>query len=120
MHIVMCIPQQLAPTFLFIYHWISRYPVLNLTHFNMMFPTAFVSTALFAASYVSAAPMNIVSRADVFSGDGTTYSPSVGIGACGLLNADTEMVVALGHDLFDNWPLVPTLLYARTLLKHVF
>lgn len=86
-----------------------------------MFSTRIASLiALFAAVYVQAAPAALVSR-EAQTGDGnwepiirsqkywhffpaTTYSPSVGYGACGILNSDSDFVVAVGHNLFDTWP----------------
>jgi hypothetical protein len=41
-------------------------------------------------------------RGSAWVGDLTYYSPSVGVGACGELSADTDLVVALPHALFDT------------------
>ena len=33
---------------------------------------------------------------------GTFYAP--GLGACGVFNTASDLIVAIGHDLFDNYP----------------
>ncbi|KAK4204582.1 RlpA-like double-psi beta-barrel-protein domain-containing protein-containing protein [Triangularia verruculosa] len=53
--------------------------------------------AIFASSAV-AAPANTAVAA---SGDFTHYSPSVGLGACGQVHQDSELVVAISYADFD-------------------
>lgn len=36
------------------------------------------------------------------SGDGTFYEP--GLGACGMVNVVTDLIVAVAHNIFDNYP----------------
>ncbi|WPK26611.1 hypothetical protein PUMCH_003969 [Australozyma saopauloensis] len=38
---------------------------------------------------------------DIFNGQGTYYD--TGLGACGIVNVDTDYIVALSHELFDQY-----------------
>ncbi|KAK4171190.1 RlpA-like double-psi beta-barrel-protein domain-containing protein-containing protein [Triangularia setosa] len=53
--------------------------------------------AIFAFSAL-AAPANAFSAT---SGDFTHYSPSIGLGACGQLHQDSELVAAISYAVFD-------------------
>ncbi|QRV74842.1 hypothetical protein RhiJN_02857 [Ceratobasidium sp. AG-Ba] len=35
---------------------------------------------------------------------GQLFAVSIGLGACGWTNSDSEWVAAISHELFDNWP----------------
>ncbi|KAJ7476632.1 plant expansin [Mycena latifolia] len=41
-------------------------------------------------------------RAKVHTGDGTFFAP--GVGACGKTNTPDDLIVAVSHELFDNFP----------------
>ncbi|KAJ7223509.1 plant expansin [Mycena pura] len=65
------------------------------------------AVALFAAfsalllSAVYSVPLD--SRAgQTFTGDGTVYQPA--LGACGISNTADQLIVAVGHGLFDSYP----------------
>jgi len=68
-----------------------------------------VATSLFSTlTLASPTPVNAVADTTpndlakrAFTGDFTWYNPSVGIGACGRRNSDSELVVALNAPQFD-------------------
>ncbi|EIM82454.1 barwin-like endoglucanase [Stereum hirsutum FP-91666 SS1] len=65
---------------------------------------AVASVALFSLVPASAVPTGnstLLARQS-YSGDGTYYSP--GLGACGLTNADTDLIVAVSTSLYDSYP----------------
>ncbi|KAB5592589.1 putative effector protein [Ceratobasidium theobromae] len=74
--------------------------------------TTVAVSALSFASLALAAPVEtnstvtvgLVARApyDVHNGWATYYNPSVGIGACGWANSDSELVAAIGTSLFQE------------------
>ncbi|KAJ7461300.1 plant expansin [Mycena galericulata] len=41
-------------------------------------------------------------RGTSYSGDGTFYMP--GLGACGVTNNPPQLIVAVGHGIFDSYP----------------
>ncbi|ADV25732.1 hypothetical protein I315_04449 [Cryptococcus gattii Ru294] len=65
-----------------------------------MFTKIFV--ALFAATAVLAAPIESAEKRATYTGQATYYSPSVGTGACGWQNTDSELVVALNAPQWDS------------------
>ncbi|KAF8606405.1 hypothetical protein BDV93DRAFT_344537 [Ceratobasidium sp. AG-I] len=58
---------------------------------------------------VAALPTNVTesglaARSIDPSGTHTGQVFEIGLGACGWTNSDTEWVVAISHELYDNWP----------------
>ncbi|KAJ7115246.1 RlpA-like double-psi beta-barrel-protein domain-containing protein-containing protein [Mycena epipterygia] len=51
---------------------------------------------------VYSAPTGPVVRSKSYSGDGTWYQP--GLGACGKTNNKNQLIVAVGHGIFDSYP----------------
>ncbi|KAJ7126027.1 barwin-like endoglucanase [Mycena epipterygia] len=51
---------------------------------------------------LSAPPARFVARSTTYSGDGTYYQP--GLGACGVTNTADQLIVAVGHGVFDSYP----------------
>ncbi|KAH7345784.1 hypothetical protein B0J17DRAFT_624891 [Rhizoctonia solani] len=81
----------------------------------MMFTkiVAVVTTIVGASSLlgVAALPTNVtesaiaarsINPAGTHTGQLTYFS--IGLGACGWTNSDTEWVAAISHELYDNWP----------------
>ncbi|THH18143.1 hypothetical protein EW146_g2798 [Bondarzewia mesenterica] len=58
-----------------------------------------VVSALIASVIAAPAP---VSRAASKSGQGTFFAP--GLGACGIHNSGSDMIVAVSQELFDHFP----------------
>jgi hypothetical protein len=46
----------------------------------------------------------------MFCRSGTYYD--VGLGACGKTNQDSELVAAVSHTVFDQYPWVPCIVFA--------
>ncbi|KAJ7788566.1 hypothetical protein B0H14DRAFT_3504039 [Mycena olivaceomarginata] len=66
-----------------------------------VFPTIFLAVPqLLLAPMVYSAPVEW--RAKSHSGDGTWYMP--GLGACGKTNNKHDLIVAVGHGIFDSYP----------------
>lgn len=59
-------------------------------------PAPAASPASSSASSSAASPTG-----SVFSGQGTYYS--TGLGACGITNVDTDYIVAISHELYDQY-----------------
>ncbi|EKM53476.1 uncharacterized protein PHACADRAFT_259886 [Phanerochaete carnosa HHB-10118-sp] len=70
--------------------------------FSTLVITLFFS--VFMSLFVAAAPLEerSINISGEHSGDGTYYA--TGLGACGIWNNDDDHIVAVGHDLFDNYP----------------
>ena len=47
--------------------------------------------------------LSIIAFTHIFSA--ATYY-TTGLGACGITNTDSDYIVAVSHDLFDNYPYV--------------
>ncbi|KAJ7259928.1 plant expansin [Mycena rebaudengoi] len=60
----------------------------------------FMLTIFVLALCVSSAPVEKRSRK--YSGDGTFFQP--GLGACGVTNTEDQLIVAVGHGVFDSYP----------------
>ncbi|KAJ7088417.1 RlpA-like double-psi beta-barrel-protein domain-containing protein-containing protein [Mycena belliarum] len=62
--------------------------------------------ALAFTSIVYAAPLgggiSVSVRSNSYSADGTFYAP--GLGACGKTNSSNQLIVAVGHAVFDSYP----------------
>ncbi|GMM33631.1 hypothetical protein DASC09_009560 [Saccharomycopsis crataegensis] len=78
------------------------------THYTpaSSFSTSYLTSSSAKASSVfssaaTSASASASSSGSTHSGDATYYSPSVGIGACGNQNSDSELVCALPHTLYD-------------------
>ena len=97
-------------------HLLSALPPLS-----KMFSLTLRSTLLLAAgaaSFVAAAPQSVpITGTHTGQGNLTltlcmifankfvaTWYDSQGIGACGVAETESEFVVAIGHNLFDNYP----------------
>ncbi|CAK5264145.1 unnamed protein product [Mycena citricolor] len=63
----------------------------------------FVAVFLFALAFalVQAAPV-FKAKPVVHTGDGTFFAP--GLGACGKTNKASDLIVAVGHGVFDSFP----------------
>ena len=46
-------------------------------------------------------------RAVLFANDPAATWYETGLGACGITNSDSDLIVAVGHGLFDAYPYVP-------------
>lgn len=58
------------------------------------------TVSLLTSSTSSSAPTSTGTSSE-FSGEGTYYAP--GLGACGETNTDTDLIVAISYDLFDQY-----------------
>ncbi|KAJ6568986.1 RlpA-like double-psi beta-barrel-protein domain-containing protein-containing protein [Mycena capillaripes] len=59
--------------------------------------------AVLAPTFLSMAYSAAVSsKSKGYSGDGTFYMP--GLGACGKTNKKQDLIVAVGHNIFDSYP----------------
>ncbi|KAF5385546.1 hypothetical protein D9757_006762 [Collybiopsis confluens] len=72
------------------------------TKFSAVVAVVVSSVALLAVP-ATAIPINTtVSARATFAGDGTFYE--AGIGACGIVNTDADLIAAVGHGTFDTFP----------------
>ncbi|KIY63789.1 hypothetical protein CYLTODRAFT_457812 [Cylindrobasidium torrendii FP15055 ss-10] len=62
----------------------------------------FAKLTVLALSALAACAAPTALEARSFSGDGTYYDP--GLGACGKVNVDADMIVAVSHLLYDSYP----------------
>ncbi|KAJ7908222.1 plant expansin [Mycena leptocephala] len=60
-----------------------------------------VTSSMFLANAYSV-PDTVETRSESHSGDGTYYTP--GLGACGKTNTADQLIVAVGHGVFDSFP----------------
>ncbi|THH03221.1 hypothetical protein EW146_g10485, partial [Bondarzewia mesenterica] len=79
-----------SPSYLFICYFIAMVALTRLV---------LVVSALVASVIAAPAP---VSRAASKSGQGTFFAP--GLGACGIHNSGSDMIVAVSQELFDHFP----------------
>ncbi|KAJ7611166.1 barwin-like endoglucanase [Roridomyces roridus] len=72
------------------------------------FPTIVLLLVALCYTFLSAYCAPVASEAQLdalkknYSGDGTFYAP--GLGACGVTNSAGQLIVAVGHGVFDSFP----------------
>lgn len=76
----------------------STTPTPTSTSTSTSFPEAASTTTTFSAAATSSTASSL---AEEHYGEGTYYD--TGLGACGIVNVDTDYIVALSHSLFDQY-----------------
>ncbi|KAJ7622885.1 barwin-like endoglucanase [Mycena rosella] len=76
------------------------HPILFGLAFMLISMTAFQSSPITA--YGGPVELSVRPGSTTHSGDGTFYAP--GLGACGKTNTANQLIVAVGHGIFDSYP----------------
>ncbi|KAJ7474037.1 barwin-like endoglucanase [Mycena latifolia] len=68
----------------------------------MSFHTILLVLAFMLMRIAHSSPLEVAERSQSYTGDGTYYEP--GLGACGKTNTKDQLIVAVGHGVFDSHP----------------
>ncbi|KAJ3558469.1 hypothetical protein NM688_g917 [Phlebia brevispora] len=71
--------------------------------FGMLFAISAIFAAIATASPALAVPAQLVNRQTITE-SGTASYYDVGLGACGVVNQNSDLIVAIPSDVFNSWP----------------